>query len=357
MIKTSVDIPKTEISTGFGYLNSKDQTDVSLNISQSFSPFSYASKKRVLKKEFETSVIQNQGVRLEIEFAVRQAWENVLYAISKKELLGEQALLLKDFSKSARLRYETGETTLMESNVATAKEQELNVLITQNETYLFNEKSRLKALLNLNGDFEPVENEIEYDKHDPLEDFDLNQSISLQLAEKNIETQEAYRKKERALLFPDFTLGYTAESQAGAFENNGRIVNYGKDLRLSSYSVGISIPIFFGSQSANLKAMKYKTEQAKIERDYTVKQLKENIQQQIEIIKAQESVIDYYLDNALKNAAIIKEHASKSYNNGDISYIEYIQSMETALSIQINYLDAVLQYNLSHNSLHFLVNQ
>lgn len=357
MIKTSVDIPKTEINTGFGHLNSKDQTDISLNISQSFSPFSYASKKRVLKKEFETSVIQNQGVRLEIEFAVRQAWENVLYAISKKELLSEQALLLKDFSKSARLRYETGETTLMESNVAIAKEQELNVLITQNETNLFNEKSRLKALLNLDGDFEPIENKIEYDKHDPLEDFDLNQSISLQLAEKNIETQEAYRKKERALLFPDFTLGYTAESQSGIFENNGRIINYGKDLRLSSYSVGISIPVFFGNQSAKLKAMKYETEQAKIERDYKIKQLKENIQQQIEIIKAQESVIDYYLDNALKNATIIKEHANKSYNNGDISYIEYIQSMETALSIQINYLDAVLQYNLSHSSLHFLVNQ
>ncbi|MGL4584700.1 MAG: TolC family protein, partial [Flavobacterium sp.] len=79
--------------------------------------------------------------------------------------------------------------------------------------------------------------------------------------------------------------------------------------------------------------------------------------QQFDIIKAQEKVIDYYQENALKNAALIKDHAKKSYNNGDISYVEYIQSVETALAIQMNYLDAILQYNLSHNTLHYLVNQ
>lgn len=103
--------------------------------------------------------------------------------------------------------------------------------------------------------------------------------------------------------------------------------------------------------------MKYETQQATVQKEYFFKQLEENVQQQFDIIKAQEKVIDYYQENALKNAALIKDHAQKSYNNGDISYVEYIQSVETALTIQMNYLDAILQYNLSHNTLHYLVNQ
>lgn len=87
------------------------------------------------------------------------------------------------------------------------------------------------------------------------------------------------------------------------------------------------------------------------------KQVAEQVKQQLEIINAQEKLIDYYVEQALQNALTIKDHATKSYNNGDISYIEYIQSVETALTIQMNYLDAVLEYNLTHNNLHYLVNQ
>lgn len=353
--KTAFDLPKTEVSTAFGHLNGRDRKDVSLSVSQSFSPFSYGKKKQVLNKNLDAARINKEGMELEVEFAVRQAWENMLYAISKEVLLTEQATLLKGFSKSAELRYTTGETTLMESNVAKAKEQELNVLITQNKSNLENEKERIKTLLNLEGDFMPSEMELLYDKHDALSDYDLNENIRLKMMENTIEKIDATRKLERAAFLPDFTLGYTAESESGW--DAGAMKNYGKELGLSSYSVGISIPIFFGSQSAKVKGLKYQVEQAKAEQAYLKKQVAEQVKQQLEIINAQEKLIDYYVEQALQNALTIKDHATKSYNNGDISYVEYIQSVETALTIQMNYLDAVLEYNLTHNNLHYLVNQ
>ncbi|MDM1502933.1 CusA/CzcA family heavy metal efflux RND transporter [Myroides marinus] len=358
MTGTYLDLAKTDISTGFGHLDSKDKTDINLSVTQSFSPFTYGKKKSVLNKSYETAVLQQQGTVIVTDYAVKQAWENLLYGLSKDVLLKEQADLLKDFSKSARLRYETGESTLMESNVASAKEQELRVLITQNKTLIDNETSKLKALLNLEEDFVPVSPSIVYDKHDADTSFDLNLNNTIQLAEKEIETIEANRKLEKANLLPDFSIGYSIRSDSGtSIGSNGVPATYGKDLRIPSYSVGISIPIFFGSQNAKIKAMKYEVQQATIQKEYLHKQLEENVQQQFDIIKAQEKVIDYYQENALKNAALIKDHAKKSYNNGDISYVEYIQSVETALTIQMNYLDAILQYNLSHNTLHYLVNQ
>lgn len=354
LVKTAYDIPKTDVSMGFGYLNGKGQKDVNLTVSQSFSPFTYGKKKQVLQKDYESAELQMQGKTITIEFEIRQIWENILYAQSKKKLLEQQFTLLKAFSKSAKLRYDTGETTLMESNVAQAKEQEISVLLTQNTTFLQNEKSKIKAYLNLEDNFELLEEELEYDRHDPLDDLNLEENNSLQVAEKEIERVEALRKMERSLLLPDITVGYAIESEAGLRANG---TNYGRELRIPSYTVGISIPIFFRSQSKKLKALNYSIEQAALEKEYLHKQLTETVQQQLEIINAQQSVIDYYQESALRNASIIQDHANKSYNNGDISYVEYIQSMETALNIQINYLDAVLQYNLGHNALHYLVNQ
>lgn len=358
MTKTAFDLPKTDVSTDFGYLNGPEQKDISLSVSQSVSPFTYGKKKNVLHKDYEAAQLQQQGLVIYVEYELRQSWENILFAISKQKILKEQLTLLKDFSKSAELRYETGETTLMESSVAMAKEQELNVLITQNNTFLKNEKSKVKAYLNIQEDFIPAEIELVYEPHDPLASLDLSNNNSLMLAQKDVEKLDATTKLERSLLLPDVKLGYTISSESGTFTNsNGFIQTYGKQLRAPSFNVGISVPIFFGSQSNRIKATSYATQQAALEKEYVHKQLSESVQQQLDIITAQETVIHYYQESALKNAAIIKDHANKSYKNGDISYIEYIQSTETALSIQMNFLDAVLQYNLSHNTLHYLVNQ
>ncbi|MFD0701427.1 CusA/CzcA family heavy metal efflux RND transporter [Myroides pelagicus] len=358
MVGSYLDLAKTDITTGFGYLDTKENTDINLSITQSFSPFTYGKKKQVLNKAYETAVLEQQTMVNNTDYAVRQAWENLLYGLSKEVLLTEQASLLKDFSKSAKLRYQTGETTLMESNVASAKEQELRVMITQNRTLINNETSKLKALLNLEEDFVPVNPSIVYDKHDADMSFDLHLNNTIELAQNNVETIEANRKLEKSTLLPDLSVGYNIKSNSATIiGTNGEPFSYGKQLRVPSFTVGISIPIFFGSQSAKIRAKKYEVQQAMAQKEYLYKQLEEAVQQQLDIIKAQEQVIDYYQDNALKNAGLIKDHAMKSYNNGDISYVEYIQSVETALTIQMNYLDAVLQYNISHNTLHYLVNQ
>lgn len=353
--RTAFDIPKTEFSTSFGNLEGRDTKDISLDISQSFSPFTYGKKKQVLKKNLDAAIINREGVELDVEYTLRQAWENMLYGISKELLLNEQAVLLKGFSKSAELRYSTGETTLMESNVAKAKEQELNVLITQNKSNLENEKERIKTLLNLEGDFVPSDTRLLYDKHEAIADYDLEENIGLKMAANEIDKIEATRKLEKSVFLPDITLGYSIGSESGW--DASKMKYYGKELNVPSYSVGVTIPVFFGSQSSKVKGLKYQVEQAKTERSYLQRQVAEQVKQQLEVIKAQEKLIDYYVENALQNALTIKDHATKSYNNGDISYVEYIQSVETALTIQMNYLDAVLEYNLTHNSLHYLVNQ
>lgn len=358
LTKSAYDIAKTDVSTSFGHLNTRDNTDIALSVTQSLSPFTYGKKKALLQSDFQNSVLQQQGTIINVEYQIRQAWDQMLFAISKEVLLSEQQALLKEFSKSAEIRYQTGETTLMESNVAMAKEQETSVMITQNKALLANEKSKIKALLNLQQDFVAQEQQLIFDPHTTMEQIDLSANNTLQLAQNQIEYVQGQRKLERAGLLPDVVLGYNIESESGLqLLNNGSTKNYGKQLRIPSYSVGISIPIFFSSQNSKIKALKIQEKQKQVEKQYLHTQLTSTVQQQLDIIQAQENVINYYQNSALKNASIIQDHANKQYNNGDISYVEYIQSMETAYTIKINYLEAVLQYNLSHNTLHYIINQ
>lgn len=54
---------------------------------------------------------------------------------------------------------------------------------------------------------------------------------------------------------------------------------------------------------------------------------------------------------------LIIKNASKAYLNGDISYVEYVQSIETASSIQLNYNEAISNYNQTVINIQYLTNQ
>ena len=80
------------------------------------------------------------------------------------------------------------------------------------------------------------------------------------------------------------------------------------------------------------------------------------ISQQITEQKVNQSLIDYYTKTALPNAEIISKNAQKAFQNGEIGYVEYLQSLETVLSIQQNYLNAISQFNQNNINIQYLLN-
>jgi cobalt-zinc-cadmium resistance protein CzcA len=46
--------------------------------------------------------------------------------------------------------------------------------------------------------------------------------------------------------------------------------------------------------------------------------------------------------------------ADMSYKHGEIDFFQYITSLENATSIQVDYLENVLQYNKTQFDLHYL---
>jgi len=64
--------------------------------------------------------------------------------------------------------------------------------------------------------------------------------------------------------------------------------------------------------------------------------------------------LNYYEKQAVPEADLIIDQASKSYKAGAIDYLDYIQSLSRALSIKQNYLDALNNYNQTIVSIEFI---
>lgn len=354
---TAFDLPKTEVTGTFGQINSNAQ-DKNFSISQTFSPFQYSARRKLLIENSNLSQLKAGVTRQEITFNIRQSWNAILYYSELNKMLSKQNSLMQKFVRSASLRFDTGETNSLEKTTAVAKQQELEQRIKQNEAMIWVEKSKIKTFLNRKEDF--AVSDTVFAALPSLAVLDsalVKQNPNLKLAAAQVNVAEASQKVEKAALLPDLTAGYFIQSFKGSQEVNGETVSYDGSLRFQGFSVGISLPIFAGSSIAKIQASKTNIEMQQKNADYMQSQLINQHEQQLQQLHTFQSLVDYYKATALPNADLITKNAGKAYMNGDISYVEYVQGLETALGIRTNYINAVNNFNQTVINLQFLANQ
>jgi cobalt-zinc-cadmium resistance protein CzcA len=185
----------------------------------------------------------------------------------------------------------------------------------------------------------------------------VKQNASVQLASQNVAVAKASNKVDKAVLWPDLTAGYFVQSFKGSQDVNGQAIYYDGTPRFNGFTVGIAVPVFWGSTTARSKASKLNIEIQQKNAEYQIVQLQSQYNQELEQLATYESVLAYYKNTALPNADTIAKNATKGYQNGDISYVEYVQVLQTALDIRTNYISALNNYNTTVINLQYLVNQ
>ena len=354
---TAFDAPKTEINGMFGQINSRAQ-DKNLSVSQTFSPFQYGARRNLLNENVKAGELRLGQTKQDITFEIRQSWNTMLYYMQLNKVLGEQNSLMQQFVRAAELKFQTGETGSLENVTAKAKQLELQQQIKQNEALIAVEKSKLKTLLKLDGDFTVSETEFRPNVFAISQDSaQVSQNATLRLAQQQVSVATAEKKAERSLLLPDISAGYFIQSLTGSQEWNGVSNYYNNALRFQGFSVGINIPLFWNASSARIKAANTNIQVQKANADYLKAQLTGSYEQQLKQLDTYTAMLQYYTDTALPNANTISGNATKAYQNGDISYVEYVQGLETSLAIRINYINAINNYNQAAINLQYLLNQ
>lgn len=141
-------------------------------------------------------------------------------------------------------------------------------------------------------------------------------------------------KSEQHQLLPDITLGY--------FYGTNR---YTDARGYHGFEVGVGIPLFWNDQRAKIKASKFATQanELLLQNNLIILEAKYNsLQSELEKYR---KAIEFYNHTGKQLSEEIAHTATKSYEAGEIGFYEFAISMENALSLTLDYYEALLEYN------------
>jgi len=152
----------------------------------------------------------------------------------------------------------------------------------------------------------------------------------------------AQAEVDRSRMSPEFSLGYSNLSLIGWQTQDGVNQKYfsGSD-RFNIYQFSMGLPLFNGATKSRIKAAQISTDVNRIQKENAYRNISgQLIIVQEEYLKHMETV-KYYTETGLLQADQIIKNAGKSFQAGDLSYMEWTMLMNQAVQIKLSYLDAL----------------
>ncbi|PLW96610.1 MAG: hypothetical protein C0591_08365 [Marinilabiliales bacterium] len=335
LIPTAFNIDKTSFYYNYeGYnIGENGQILNVFGVMQNFQfPSVYSLQKKVNQQQYYMEDLNFQIKKRDLIKEVSQRYYKVVYIQNKQSLILYLDSLYRNFATAAQRRFELGETNNLEKLTAQAKRNQLNTLALQVADNIDAAYQALKEVLQVDSSFVIKEDELEpvlFPGNINLEEIPGNQYFSE--AQRMTETMVNLEKNK---FLPDLQLEYYLAT------NKGPVPNF-----YNSYTVGIAIPLWFGSQKANLRSSKLQKDIVSREAASYSLVLNSKYKQLQSKLKQYKRAVDYYNNTGQMLAQEIVKSAERSYYGGEINFFQYIQSLDEATTIVLDYLENLNNYN------------
>lgn len=349
-----IDVPMTQFNTELGQINSKS-FDNRFTLQQNFAmPAVYSRQRSVLEQQFKSATLQTFVKQTEVIKLVKQVYLQLQLANERMQLLQRTDSVLSRYQQIAKLRFDKGETNLLEKTTIDNQVQQVRMQLQMLEADKKIAQAEMAVLLDSSLIVEAAdvlnESPALFDssliaKHPFLSYYEQQQKIAA-----------AQTQFEKAKLQPEWMLSYTNQSIIGyQMSKNGEETYYDGSKRFSTVQLGVGIPIFARAQKARIKAAQQNEALTSASTGLAKQQLDMVLQKQWnEYIKYQQ-VIQYYKNSALAQAEVIIKTANLNYKNGEINYIEWGTLISNAINVQTQYIDALQSLNTARIELEYLL--
>ena len=349
------DLPKTSVDGQYGQFNSFAD-DNSFSVTQSFElPFIYINKLKLAKANIKSSELKYDIVRLQTATEVKQLYWNHVYLLSKKSLLEFQDSLFRRFRRAAELRAGTGETNRLEMVTARSQSMEIGNRLFQVRSDIGINSHKMMVLLNI--PVLPVPYDTILKRIDTILSSDsiaVKENPSLGLIVQQAEISGLQKKIERNQALPDLNIGYFSQTMIGSQEIDGTLRDFGSGYRFTGVQAGISLPLWFPQYVSRSKAARISEEAARTDAAYYRQVLSGRLNSLIDELQKYSSTVSYYESQAVPEAQMIIKQADLSYRAGALDYLDYVLTLNRALEIRQNYLDALNNYNQTEISIEYI---
>ena len=344
---------KTNITTAYSidkttFYYSYDQNNLALNnlplrvfgIQQKFEfPTVYGAKKNVLTSEYEKEKAKFDLQKNKLALAVSKVYEQIVYLQNQEKRYEYLDSLYQNFSKASNRRFELGETNYLEKITAQAKSGQIKTKKSQIEKDKQAQYELLNSLVQADEKTTIVNTQmmpLELGSNSSGKDFHLSY---LEQITENYKKQIALQKQHT---LPDINIDYF----------QGR--NNGLSQSLYGFQLGIAVPLFYKGVQSKIKVAQLDLKSWEQQKQNEEQKLEQYLNQKKNEVTKYQEAINYYEQHGKKLSEEINKVAQLSYKNGEIDFFQYIQSLENATAIQVDYLDTLLQYNTTQLELYYL---
>ena len=342
---SGISLPQPEVGVSYEYapVNSSlsNYSERTFEVSQSFEfPSNYFLKGSKFNKEEEIAVYELNLTERSVINQVKTSYYKVLAKQYQVKSAEENLLISEDFSKKAAIRQNVGEGTNLERLTAKVQYTEArnNLEVVKNElTTAFAElnyslgygEQSYESQLALTDSLIFVDHKISLEKIlKSLEDTNLQ----IKIAELNYGIASDEKRLAWSSLLPNFSLAYFKQARDG---NAGF---YGA-------SFGISVPLWFifdqrGKIQEAVANQSISESQLQLTKNEVALKLKSAFTDHENNLKQ----VKLYVNDILPQAEEIYRTAIKSYDAGELTYLEYLQAKQTLISSRNNYINALFNH-------------
>jgi len=353
--RTATDLGKTTIDFQYGQMNGIKR-DNNFAVGQGIpNPILSGRQRKLYDEQIKSGELNLAATKNDLIYRVKSTYGQLTYLLSLQKLFQKQDSIFSNFLKAAALRYQTGETNLLEKTTAETQLNEVRNQLEKNRSDIIICKTELKRLLNTKDSLQIVEMDLKKELWDNSGSQSIGGNPLLTLQKQQINVADRSIGVEQAKAGPDFTVGYFNQSIIGAQNVNGQEMVFDAGKRFQGIQVGISIPLFFQPFSSRIKAAKIEKEIAESQFDLAETDLRSQYQQAKQDLLKNMRSVDYYQNSALPNVDLMLKQSQTAFQSGEIGYLEFSVALQTYSDIRFSYLQVLNQYNQSVYTLQYFI--
>lgn len=337
----SLTIPKTDISMEYGNVNTFN-TDTKITIEQRFSfPTFYSAQKDVATAQAESIAEQERLTKADIYKKVKISLLMLSRLEEEKKLLYSMDTMLLRTVLSAEQQLSVGDISIIEKNAVLLQKNALYMQIQENRASIAFYKHELEVLIGPFDSFAMPPLTVRASMSDSTVFLHPFESV----AQKEQEIAMAQYSVESSLLLPDIRVGYSNQSFVGWQSEGGSERFYNARQRFSSFTIGISLPLFFTAQQARRESVAIQQSAAELQLLHRTRIRMHSLKQLSEKQRTLRSLIDEMENSALPAAQDMALRAEKAWNIGSLSLFEMAYIRQNAWEYQKKYIQTIADYN------------
>ena len=341
---TAWDVDKTELAL------SQDPTsggspDNALAVSQTIEfPTVYAARHGQLKAETKAEESQRNVTAQQIRADITAAYYQLVYDRERVHILASQDSLLARYADLAGKRYKAGETRQLEVLTATRLLRENRMELAAAESDLKAGQHSLAALIGIDATISPADTRLTTLAYQPRE-YVYAATAEGELAYNRLVVADKAVKVAKNGYAPSLSVALKNQLVITGWdpyhENRSRYSGG----NFMGFEVGIGVPLFFGATKAKVKAAQQDREIAELAMHQQQIARQKDYDAALSRYTAAFNRLQYYDGQGAASAAEIVRLGTIEYENGEISYIEYVNAMQEFVDTRMKRAAAISDYN------------